>query len=417
MQIEILATGEELKTGAVVDTNSAYIAEQLEQIGLSVSRHTCVGDDLFSLASVLQEISGRADLVIVTGGLGPTQDDVTAEAASRAVDRELKLFDEALIEIKSRFYLLNRAMSPSNEKQAYFPEGAEWLPNLIGTAPGFSLMIQNCLYFFLPGVPAEMKKMFSEQVIPHIQKKFAKNLMPINIKTYSIFGLPESVVDEKLAAITEKFPEIKLSIRAVFPDIQIKLCAKENQTAELNKAADFVIEQLGEHIFSDRNESMEDVVGNLLRKRHATLSIAESCTGGLIAHQITSVSGSAEYFMFSGVTYSNEAKISILNIKSETLKKYGAVSLETAREMAANTQKLMNTTYAISTTGIAGPTGETKGKPVGTICIGLAEHDEILNFCFHFPFGNRKQKQKIFAMMALDLLRRKILGLPLKAAR
>ncbi len=395
MKAEILATGDEILTGAVIDSNSAHIAQELEEAGIEVVRHGCVGDDIEAIATILKEISTRADMAVVTGGLGPTLDDITAEAAARAAGVEL-VFDR-------------EAMSC----QAMLPEGAECLFNSVGTAPGFVLRTGRCVFFFLPGVPSEMRRMFSGGVLPWIDKLQKGERSFSLVKTISTFGLTEASVNERLAGLTEKFSGIKLGLRARFPVIYVKLYVrgkdKERADILLEKASEFVLNKIGEFAFSADGESMETVAGSLLRREKATIAVAESCTGGLISNLLTNVPGSSDYFLFSGVTYSNKAKIKVLGVSEATLKKYGAVHEETAKEMADGVRRIAGATYGISTSGIAGPGGGTNEKPVGTVCIGIATADSVEAYRLNFQFNERLRNKMIFAITALDLLRQKLL--------
>ncbi|MEA1901151.1 MAG: CinA family nicotinamide mononucleotide deamidase-related protein, partial [Thermodesulfobacteriota bacterium] len=378
-----------------IDSNSAYIAQKLEEAGIEVVRHGCVGDDVEAIAAILKEISTRADMAVVTGGLGPTLDDITAEAAARAAGVELVFGREAM------------------SCQAMLPDGSECLVNSVGTAPGFVLKTGGCVFFFLPGVPSEMRRMLSDGVLPWIDKLQKGERSFSLVKTISTFGLSEAAVDERLVNLPEKFPEIKLGLRARFPIIYVKLYVrgkdKEKADILLEKASEFVMNKIGEFAFSADGESMETVLGSLLRKEKATIAVAESCTGGLISHLLTNVSGSSDYFLFSGVTYSNEAKIKVLGVSESTLKKYGAVHEETAKEMADGALRIAGATYGISTSGIAGPGGGTNEKPVGTVCIGIATADSVEAYRLNFQFNERLRNKMIFAITALDLLRRKLL--------
>ncbi|CAN2039974.1 CinA-like protein [Candidatus Magnetomoraceae bacterium gMMP-15] len=414
MKIEILATGDELRTGALIDTNSAYIADKLEQLGFEISRHSCVGDDMNALVSILNEIGSRANAAIVTGGLGPTIDDLSSEAAAIASEVPLIMNAKALKNIEAFFKKLNRPMNSCNKKQAFFPKNSEILNNPIGTAPGFSCLIKKCRFFFIPGVPVEMRKMLKEQVMPCFKKLYAKDQDISIIKTFVTFGAGESNLNEYLIDFPKHFPEVKLGTRAKFPEVQIKIYSRGKDEKKVQKLIDnasaFIMKRIEKWVFSTNGESMEMVVGRLLRENKASLAIAESCTGGLIANLITSVPGSSDYFLFSGVTYSNEAKESILGVSHETIEKYGAVSKETVKEMAMGALKAAGSTYAIATSGIAGPGGGTPDKPVGTVCVGIAGPDGVETNRFYFSIGSRIRKKEIFAMAAMDCLRRKIVS-------
>jgi len=414
MKAEIVATGDEIRSGALVDSNSAFIADQLEQVGVEVMRHTSVGDDVQVLADTFREIGKRVDVTIVTGGLGPTTDDLSAEAAAAAAGVDLAFNDQAFANVESFFKALERPMSESNRRQALLPKGCTILYNAVGTAPGFFLDIEGCRFFFLPGVPYEMKRMLAGAVLPKIIDLQGDGGSHSRVKTLTTFGLPESLVGEKMAGVEEAFPIVKLGLRANFPQIQVKLYCREidpvllDQT--LDKAGRWAVQRLGSHVVSENGESMERVVGQLLKKDAATLALAESCTGGLLAHWLTNVAGSSDYFLFSGVTYSNQAKIDILSVKPETIEACGAVHENTAREMAEGARRLSGATYGLSTSGIAGPGGGSEEKPVGTVCIGFAGPNGAFGERRVYRFGKRLMNKKMFAMATLDLLRRELLA-------
>ncbi|MCJ8503065.1 competence/damage-inducible protein A [Desulfatitalea alkaliphila] len=416
MRAEIVATGDEIRTGALVDSNSAHIADQLEQAGIEVTRHHAVGDDLPVLVALLHEIGARAEVAVVTGGLGPTEDDLSAAAAARALGVGLVLDQQALEEIEAYFTRRGRPMTASNRKQAMFPEGARRLPNPIGTAPGFRVVIGGCAFYFLPGVPHEMRRMLQEQVLPdlHTMQGAVRDFRLTRV--ISTFGLPESVVGEKVAAIHQYFPDIKLGLRAKFPEIQVKLYLNTPDEAQggrmLDGAARWVSEALGINVFSLREGTMAEEVGALLRQQNATLALAESCTGGLIANWLTNIAGSSDYFLFGAVTYANPSKIQVLGVEPETLEQYGAVHETTAQSMARGARRIAGATYGLATSGIAGPGGGTAEKPVGTLCIGLDGPMGTRSRTVTLSFGQRLMNKRLFAMIALDLLRRALLEQP-----
>ena len=415
MIAEIMATGEEIRSGALIDSNSAYIAEKLEENGVAVSRHISVGDDLDHLVAVFKEIGNRADIAVVTGGLGPTSDDLTSAAAARAIGVTLDLNPSALESVENFFKARQREMNPASRKQAFLPAGAKCLQNPVGTAPGFRLKIDRCLFFFLPGVPGEMRRMLADVVMPQIIELIGNKRRFYRTRSLSTFGLTESQTFERIVGLEEAFPQISLGLQVRFPAIQVKLYANDTDDQKLNDhlaaAVEWVIEKLGNKVFSQQGDPMEQAVGHLLRKRKATLALAESCTGGLIANLLTNVSGSSDYFVFSGITYSNRAKIDILNVSKETIIAHGAVHEETAMEMAKGARKACGATYGLATSGIAGPTGGTAEKPVGTVCIGLATPHGTVGHRFHFWFGSRAMNKQVFAVAALEVLRRELLGL------
>jgi nicotinamide-nucleotide amidase len=417
MFAEILSTGEEVLNGVIVDSNAAYIAQLLDEMGVRVQRHNTVGDDLDSLVSVIREIGARADIALVTGGLGPTTDDLSAEAAARATGVPLLLDQAALDQLLAYFEKRSLQMNEANRKQAYLPSGADCLDNPVGTAPGFAMTIGRCRFFFMPGVPFEMRKMLADLVLPEIRTRFGE-LPPCNItQVIFTFGLPESTVSNRLEGFDKMFPDVQLGFQVKYPGIFVKLYKrgeKEDTCREMvTRALSWVCERLGRSVVSIEGEGMEIVVGRLLSAQKATLAVAESCTGGLIANWLTDVPGSSGYFLLSAVTYANGAKIDVLGVSADTIATHGAVHEQTVREMADGVRRISGATYGIATSGIAGPDGGTPEKPVGTVCIGLSGPDGTEAHRFQFTYGGRRLMYKqIFAMKALDVLRRKLLGGP-----
>jgi len=285
----------------------------------------------------------------------------------------------------------------------------------MGTAPGFELAIKRCTFFFLPGVPNEMYAMFNEQVIAAVESMLGQRHQFRLSRVVSTFGLPESTVGEKIEGITAAFPDIKPGLRAKFPEIQVKLyfnsADETSGEKHLAEAVQWLVEKLSPNVFSVNERTLAAEVGALLLERRETLALAESCTGGLISNWVTNTAGSSEYFLFSGVTYANDSKVKILGVSEKTLSSKGAVDEETARQMAEGTRKAAGATYGLATTGIAGPGGGSKEKPVGTICIGLAAPDQTLSRRFAISFGRRIMNKQLFAMLALDFLRRYLNGI------
>lgn len=413
MIAEILSTGDEIRTGSLVDTNSAFLAQEIEAMGLRVSRHTTVGDDLDELSDILKEIGNRADIAVVTGGLGPTSDDLTADAAARAADVALALDPEALRQIEAFFKRIDRPMTDINRKQAMFPEQAVRIDNPIGSAPGFHLIIGKCRFFFLPGVPVEMKRMFRESVCREIDRMLGAAHPRRMITTLSTFGYGESMAAEKLKGFEKEFPDIRLGYRAKFPEVQIKFYLQGDDPEAIENrsrlAGEWVRRRLGNRIFSETGESIAQVIGKLLVAKGATLAIAESCTAGLISHWITDVAGSSRYFLSGAVVYANEEKIRLLGVKPETLAHHGAVSEAVVTEMAEGARTRSGATYALATSGIAGPDGGTDEKPVGLVWIGVSTPEGTLARSFQFRYGNREANKQMFAMSALEMLRRSLL--------
>ncbi|MEA2062048.1 MAG: CinA family nicotinamide mononucleotide deamidase-related protein [Thermodesulfobacteriota bacterium] len=411
MRTEIISTGEELISGAISDTNASWLASELLEAGLRVSRITSTGDDIKALSGTFSEVSNRADLVLVTGGLGPTQDDLTAEAAAAAAEDHFEINPRALVSIETYFEKKGWHMNKINTKQAELPAESRCIINHAGTAPGFYMKINEALFFFMPGVPFEMKAMFHTSVLPEIKKR-------VNIEdrilrqTFTLFGMPEAEVGKRLKGFSRKFPGIRLGFRAAFPLIYVKLACRCKKSAvgrekeKMAMAGTWVESKLGSRIVSLQGLSMAQEVGRLLSLKNATLGVAESCTGGLIADMLTDTAGSSQYFLLSAVTYSNRAKIDILGVNHKTIEVYGAVHQETAREMAEGAKQISGADYAVSTSGIAGPGGGSAEKPVGTVCIGLAGPGFSRGKHYCFSFTERAMNKKIFAVTALGLLRR-----------
>jgi len=413
MRAEILSTGDEVRSGAVVDTNAAFMAEALESRGIAVARHTTVGDDIDLIAETLRGIADRVDMALVSGGLGPTADDVTAEAAARAAGVQLVEMPAALAQVERFFGSRGLTMSSTNRKQALLPEGAVVLENPEGSAPGFRLVIGACRFYFLPGVPREMKPMLTRHVMRDIdQGHHAKGLVH-RVAVLTTFGLPESVVGEKLQDLAIRDDRLRIGLRVLFPEIHVRIYGQDHRPDSLEDALQCLIEairdRLGKRVLSTAGESLPAVLGGMLIGRQASLALAESCTGGLLAKQLTDVPGSSGFFRFSAVTYANEAKTAVLGVSEETLRQHGAVHEATAREMAAGARRVAGTDFALSTTGIAGPDGGSAEKPVGTVCIGLATPEECVAYRYVFPFGDRDLNRRIFAAMALDRLRQHLM--------
>ncbi|MCP3871843.1 MAG: CinA family nicotinamide mononucleotide deamidase-related protein [Desulfobacteraceae bacterium] len=414
MIAHILSTGDEVLLGDIIDTNSAYLCSCLKELGIDVQKIISVGDDVETIASNISDISLNADICLVTGGLGPTQDDLTAFACSKAADDELVLSKKALKSMTAYFKKRGFAFTKENEKQAMLPSKSIMLENYNGTAPGFYISINQCVFFFMPGVPSEMKIMFERQVKNVLIKKYNLN-DDILIERLTVFGLGESMVGALLKGFTEKFPGMRLGFRANFPVIEVKIILsaahQDKQKAQL-KIADakkWAMDHLENKVVSEQGLSIAQEVGRLLTQQKKTLAIAESCTGGLIANMMTNVSGSSDYFLFSGITYSNDAKINILGVQKKTIIDFGAVHEQTALEMAQGARVKAGADFAISTTGIAGPTGGTKERPVGMVCIGLAGPSFSKAKTYTFSFDDRLMNKTIFAMAALERLRRHLI--------
>jgi nicotinamide-nucleotide amidase len=411
----ILSTGDEITTGKVVDTNANYLADKLAEIGIDLEAVITVGDVPERLEWAWRTAIGLGDVVLSTGGIGPTVDDLTTETIARVAG--VKLWrDQASVEhMKRLFSSINRIMPENNLKQADFPEGAEVISNPLGTAPGFRMPVtQNghtAHLIVMPGVPREMKPMMEDSVIPWINRNRGINTV-YAVRIFQTFGLSESGLDEAVAGLI-KPEEAKVSFRASFPQISLRLRV-EGQPNEVELKADElskrVREKIAQYVYAEGDVSMEETVGKLLGEKNITLAVAESCTGGLIGHRLTNVAGSSKYFLGDLVTYSNEMKMDLLGVSKETLDTHGAVSEECVREMAAGARTRTGASVAVATSGVAGPDGGTADKPVGTVCLALSSNDKNLTRRYQFR-GTRDWIKLITSQVALDWLRRYALGL------
>ncbi|MDP9000332.1 MAG: competence/damage-inducible protein A [Myxococcota bacterium] len=406
MTCAVLSIGTELTRGELVNSNAAWLAAELSAIGFEVVEHLTIDDDRPRIVSALGGLVGRTRVVVATGGLGPTTDDLTTEAVANALGVRLVRDDLSLEQIQRRFERLGRTMPASNAKQADFPEGADILPNPVGTAPGFGVRFDGCVAYFMPGVPREMKSMFEEEVAPRIRALAPNNLFQSHLRT---FGLGESVVGERLAGVERAFPGTTIGYRAHFPEIEVKVLARGASLAAARdiceRATAEVRARLGTYVFGDADDTFAGIVGRALRARGWTLAIAESCTGGLVGHMMTREPGASDFLLLDAVTYANSAKSSILGVNEETLRWHGAVSSEVAAAMADGAKRVSGADVALSLTGIAGPSGGSDGKPVGTVYIALAHPDGATEVKHRVFRGDRAQVQTLAAYGGLQLLR------------
>jgi nicotinamide-nucleotide amidase len=413
MKAAILAIGTELTRGELTDTNGTWLSTELTGLGYDVREHAVVSDDGDEIVAAIDRLATRVELVIATGGLGPTTDDLTTAAASRALGVELVRDEESVERIRRRFAAFNREMSPSNLKQADFPVGARIVPNPDGTAPGFSIEHGKARFFFLPGVPSEMKAMFSTSIVPVVATAVERTTHQVHIRS---FGLTESQVGEKLGGLERENPGVVLGYRASFPEIEVKVLARatdhESAFAIANRVAEEVRNRLGDAAYGDRNDSYPGAVGRALRERGLTVAVAESCTGGMVGSMLTSVPGSSEYLLLDAVTYSNASKTSLLGVSEDVLRGHGAVSAETASAMAEGALRISGADIAVSVTGIAGPGGGTEQKPIGTVWLALAQKDHRTNAKHFRLFGDRERIRTLSAYIALRLVLRAALGQP-----
>jgi len=410
MTVAIYSIGTELTRGEIVNTNASWLAAELTAIGFEVTEAVTVDDDPARIVAALKRLAAAHQVVVTTGGLGPTTDDLTSEAVAQALGVPVVRDAASLEAIRQRFQSIGRVMSPSNEKQADFPQGATVLANPVGSAPGFSVLLGGCRAFFMPGVPSEMKRMFADHIVPAIARLAPRITFQRRLKT---FGLPESVVGEKLAGIEAAYPGVILGYRAHFPEIEVKVLATaaspEAARALADTAASEVRNRLAEVIYGEGNDTFPQVVGSMLAARGFRLAVAESCTGGLLGHLLTSEPAS-EYFFADAVTYANEAKTILLGVSEDDLREHGAVSPVVAAAMAEGVRNRCNVDIGVAITGVAGPSGGTPEKPVGLVYWAVAHPGgETIVQKRVFP-GDRRQVQMFAAFAALSLVRAVLLG-------
>lgn len=410
MRAEIISVGTEILLGDIVNTNTQFLAKELASIGIEVYRQEVIGDNKDRLLGILEEALSRSDMVITTGGLGPTNDDLTKETACEFFNMDLELHQESLKALEEYFSKMGREIAESNYKQVYFPKDAVVLPNPNGTAPGAILEKNNKYIVVLPGPPREMKPMYLNHVKPYLIKK-GDGI--IESQVIRVLGIGESMAAEKLKKFIENGSNPTVAPYAKEEDILFRITAKAKSKEEALKLIEpvknEVKEILGEDVYGEGEETrIETVVGELLIKNNLKISTAESCTGGMIASRLVSISGISDVFLEGAVTYSNEAKVRTLKVKEETLKSFGAVSEETAREMAEGMAERTGSDIAVVTTGIAGPGGGTEEKPVGLVYIGLYYKGEVFVYKNVFN-GNRQEVRTKATVRALDIVRRKIM--------
>ena len=414
MNAEIVAVGSELLTPFRQDTNSLYLTEKLNQLGVEVVLKTVVGDSRERLVSVAQHALFRSDIVIFMGGLGPTEDDLTREAVAEALGVELHRDLEFLKKLEQRFAARGHQMTPNNAQQADVIAGATVLPNPNGTAPGQWISGQyegrERLIILLPGPPFELKAMFDEQCMERMRAKLPPACIATRVLKVAMMG--ESLVDSRVAPIYKRYTDVQTTILAGAGDVQFNLFTRaasmEEAQQRVDELAGEIEDELEDAVYSSKGESLEQIVGYYLGMRGATLATAESCTGGLLAERITSISGSSRYFVGGAVVYSNELKTKFADVPASLISKHGAVSREVAAALAEGIRKRCKATLAIGITGVAGPLGGTEEKPVGLVYNALASEDGTQVEERKFP-GDRKRVRWFATQLALDMVRRKLM--------
>ena len=411
MKAEIITIGDELLIGQTIDTNSAWIGAELSKLGFEVYRITSISDRREEILKTLTEVTGRSDVILITGGLGPTSDDITKQTLCEFFGTKLVPDPVVLAMIEKMLLRRNFPMNENNRKQAELPESCRALYNEAGTAPGMWFEKGGSVFISMPGIPLEMKHIMSVHVLPELGKRYdSQKIIHKNIMTY---GTPEAKLAEILTGFEAVMPGfIKLAYLPSFGIIKLRLTAVGPDRIELEKAIGEQTEKLykllPEIIYGEDEETLEMAVGRLLRERNATLSTAESCTGGNISRMITSVPGSSEYYKGSVIAYDNRVKTSVLRVPEDIINKYGAVSPETSKAMASGIKDLLSTDYSVAITGIAGPGGGNDQKPVGTVWISVASPDNIITEKHVFGF-DRNLNIKRSSLAALNLLRKQII--------
>ncbi len=404
MKTEIIAVGTELLLGQITNTNARYLSEKLAERGIDVYWHTVVGDNPQRVAETFSIALNRADLIIFSGGLGPTMDDLTKETVADVLGLTLEKDEAWEKELEEIFARLERKMTDNNYKQALIPSGARLLINNHGTAPGIWLEHGGKIVVLLPGPPRELMPMFTDQVLQLLPKKNGVILS----RVLKVTGIGEAAMEERIADLLANQTNPTIAPLAKHAEVHLRLTAKAVTRGEALNLLDTtelsVLKRLGEVVFARDEETMADKLASLLVKRNMTIAVAESCTGGLLAHLLTNVSGSSTYFLQGQVVYSNRSKTELLGVPSELIEKHGAVSEEVARSMAENLRIRSHSDLAVAITGVAGPTGGTAEKPVGLVFMAIATAEGI--FCSKFNFiGNRETIKERAAMAALNMLR------------
>ncbi len=413
MNAEIITIGDELLLGQVIDTNSAWLGQELNKIGIRAHFKSTVSDSHEAIINALQAAKNRSNVVIITGGLGPTKDDITKYTLCDFFETQLVLNKKVLEWVSNIFFNRKLPMLESNKQQAMVPENCEILWNRNGTAPGMWFFENEIVYICMPGVPFEMKTIFEEEALPKLRSAF--NFPVIIHRTIQTCGIGESFLANKIARIEDALPAyIKLAYLPNVGIVRLRLSAYGTERQKLNEELNLIINQIyecvGDAIFGEEEDSLQSVVGSLLIKNKKTLCTAESCTGGYLAHLITSVPGSSKYYTGSIVSYANEIKISELGVDPKIIETEGAVSEACIIQMAEHIRDKFNTDYALATSGIAGPDGGSTSKPVGMVWIALASKTKTIAQVFHLGDSRERTIQRT-ALIALDMLRKNLLAL------
>ncbi len=411
MRAEIITTGTELLSGGVLDTNSVFLSEELMSLGIETAFKTAVGDSEKDLEESFRRAMDRTEVVIITGGIGPTEDDITRKVIAKLVKKRLVLNEDGLKAIQAKLAGRGKEVVTANDRQALIPGGARLLLNPVGIAPGFFFDEGNTFIAVLPGVPREMRAMFTEKLKPVLQERFSGRRFIKRVVLHTC-GVSESAVNQSIQdTMKRKQPDVGLTARETGVDIRIVAhgATLEQARSLVDRTEAIVREKLGDAVYGVDGQAMEEVVGALLKQRRLRLAVAESCTGGLVGARITNIPGSSEYFERAVVTYSNAAKIEMLGVPAELIARHGAVSSEVAAAMAQGIRQAAKTDLAVSVTGIAGPDGGSEKKPVGLVFTALASNQGV-KIQEHRFLGDREQIRIKASQMALDMVRRYLIG-------
>lgn len=418
MRSKLISIGDEILIGQIVNTNAAFLGDKLFSIGIPVAKTVVISDEEEALLNELEDSYNNYEVTIITGGLGPTHDDITKPVLLKYFKDELVRDEKVLEHVRNIFRSREMKMPPVNEDQALVPKNSKVIWNANGTAPGILIEKDGKIFIAMPGVPYEMKAMTDNVLIPELRKRFTgKNDKVYLQKTLLTTGLGESSLNELIGNVKDIIGESKLAFLPSATGVRLRINteggSEEEASQKLNSIEEKLRLKINHLIYGTGKDELEKVIGDILRERKQTLSVAESCTGGMISSKIVGISGSSDYYAGGVCVYSNLEKIKLLNIKEETLKKYGAVSEQTAKEMAAGVRELMDTDYALSTTGIAGPSGGSELKPVGLVWIGFSDNKKT--YALKFNFGdNRAVNIQRASQRALEILRRELLNIEIR---
>ncbi|MBU0676802.1 MAG: competence/damage-inducible protein A [Verrucomicrobia bacterium] len=407
-EVELISTGSELLSGRTLNRHAQYLGEELARIGLRLTRDTTLGDDRTAIADAVRSSLERVDVVFVTGGLGPTVDDVTRDSLADVLNREVVTDEESLRRLHEKYASFDRTVTEGAARQALIVQGARALPNSVGVSPGELIEIDGRMIFLLPGPPRELKAVFQEHVVPCLVEYFGSRTLPEE-KVFQVCGMGESDIISLLEINDFPPEEIDIAYCAAPGRVEVRLSAPHEREDELESAASALRSLLGHHVFTEDRRAMEEVVGGMLRERGVKLATAESCTGGLVGERITAVAGSSDYYLGGIISYANKVKVAELGVDWATLASDGAVSEAVARQMAEGVRESLGADYSIAVTGIAGPAGGTEEKPVGLVYIAVADKHRTIIKKKRFP-GDREWIRLWTCQFALDLLRRRLIG-------